>query len=72
MLAGISVGSDKGLLQLYEGFGLLTHMKSALLAAIFAITAAPHACRPPTSKLLREISYRFHQPPKTSASEIIS
>ena len=38
MLAGISVGSDKGLLQLYEGFGLLTHMKSALLAAIFAIT----------------------------------
>src|SRR6266404_3270891 len=38
MLAGISVGSDKGLLQLYEGFGLFTHMKSALLAAIFAIT----------------------------------
>ena len=32
------MGSDKGLLQLYEGFGLLTHMKSALLAAIFAIT----------------------------------
>jgi len=32
------VGSDKGLLQLYEGFGLFTHMKSALLAAIFAIT----------------------------------
>jgi len=25
-------------LQLYEGFGLFTHMKSALLAAIFAIT----------------------------------
>ena len=38
MLAGISVGSDKELLQLYEGFGLFTHMKSALLAAIFAIT----------------------------------
>ena len=38
MLAGISVGSDKGFLQLYEGFGLFTHMKSALLAAIFAIT----------------------------------
>jgi hypothetical protein len=38
MLAGISVGSDKGLLQLYEGFGLFAHMKSALLAAIFAIT----------------------------------
>jgi hypothetical protein len=38
MLAGISVGSDKGLLQLYEGFGLFTHMKSALLATIFAIT----------------------------------
>ena len=32
------MGSDKGLLQLYEGFGLFTHMKSALLAAIFAIT----------------------------------
>ncbi len=38
MLAGLSLGSDKGLLQLYEGFGLFTHMKSALLAAIFAIT----------------------------------
>jgi hypothetical protein len=38
MLAGISVSSDKGLLQLYEGFGLFTHMKSALLAAIFGIT----------------------------------
>ena len=38
MLAGISVGSNKGLLQLYGGFGLFTHMKSALLAAIFAIT----------------------------------
>jgi hypothetical protein len=38
MLAGISVGSDKGLLQLYQGFGLFAHMKSALLAAIFAIT----------------------------------
>jgi hypothetical protein len=38
MLAGISVGSDKGLLQPYEGFGLFTHMKSALLAAILAIT----------------------------------
>jgi hypothetical protein len=25
-------------LQLYEGFGLFTHMKAALLAAIFAIT----------------------------------
>ena len=32
------MGSDKELLQLYEGFGLFTHMKSALLAAIFAIT----------------------------------
>ena len=32
------MGSDKGLLQLYEGFGLFTHVKSALLAAIFAIT----------------------------------
>ena len=32
------MGSDKGLLQLYEGFGLFTHMKSALLAAIFGIT----------------------------------
>ena len=32
------MGSDKGLLQLYEGLGLFTHMKSALLAAIFAIT----------------------------------
>jgi len=38
MLAGLSLGSDKGLLQFYEGFGLFTHMKSALLAAIFAIT----------------------------------
>jgi hypothetical protein len=38
MLAGISVSSDKGLLQLYEGFGLFTHMKSALLAAIFGIS----------------------------------
>jgi hypothetical protein len=28
---------DEGLLQLYEGFGLLNHMKSALLAAIFWI-----------------------------------
>src|SRR6266487_6557853 len=37
MLAGISVGSDKGPLQLYEGFDLFTHMKSALLAAIFGI-----------------------------------
>ena len=32
------MGSDKGLLQLYEDFGLFAHMKSALLAAIFAIT----------------------------------
>jgi hypothetical protein len=32
------VGSDKGLLQLYKGFGLFTHMRSALLAAIFGIT----------------------------------
>jgi hypothetical protein len=32
------VGSDKGLLRLYEGFGLFTHMRSALLAAIFGIT----------------------------------
>jgi hypothetical protein len=31
------VGSDKGLLRLYEGFGLFTHMRSALLAAIFGI-----------------------------------
>jgi hypothetical protein len=29
---------DEGLLQLYESFGLFTHMKSALLAAIFGIT----------------------------------
>ena len=32
------MGSDKGLLRLYEGFGLFTHMRSALLAAIFGIT----------------------------------
>ncbi len=38
MVAGISVGSNKGLLQLYEGFGLFTQMKSALLAVIFWIT----------------------------------
>jgi hypothetical protein len=30
--------SDKGLLQLYEGFGLFTYMKSTLLAVIFGIT----------------------------------
>lgn len=29
---------DEGLLQLYEGFGLFNHMKSALLAAIFWIS----------------------------------
>jgi len=57
MLAGISVGSDKGPLQLYEGFGLFTHMKSALLAAIFGITggvaillAAPAEERAPVVK----------------------
>ena len=31
-----------------------------------------HACRPPAAKLLRKISYRFHQAPKTSGGEIIS
>ena len=31
------MGSDKGLLRLYEGFGLFTHVRSALLAAIFGI-----------------------------------
>ena len=33
--------------------------------------AASHACRPPPAKLLREISCRFHQTPKTSGAEII-
>jgi hypothetical protein len=58
MLAGISVGSDKGLLQLYEGFGLFTHMKSSLLAAIFGITrgvtillAAPAEEKAPVVKI---------------------
>jgi hypothetical protein len=37
-LSNISVGSDKGLLQPCESFGLFIHMKSALLAAIFGIT----------------------------------
>ena len=32
------MGSDKGLLRLYEGFGLFTDMRSALLTAIFGIT----------------------------------
>ncbi len=32
------MASDKGFLRLYEGFGLFTHMKSALLAAILGIT----------------------------------
>ena len=51
------MGSDKGPLQLYEGFGLFTHMKSALLAAIFGITggvaillAAPAEERAPVVK----------------------
>jgi hypothetical protein len=33
--------------------------------------APPQVCGPP-SKLLREITCQFHQPPKTSAGEIIS
>ena len=31
------MGSDKRLVRLYEGFGLFTHVRSALLAAIFGI-----------------------------------